>query len=132
MLVRRWLLTFAVAGTLAACGGPQGPKGDPGPQGPQGQNGAPGPQGPPGSPGPPGQQGPQGPAGPTEGMRVIRSECDSGACTAHCNDNEVLVAAYCGISRNPAAFLTEREVSCGVERNPANLPLVAVCVKAPP
>jgi hypothetical protein len=133
MLVGRWLVTVAVAGALASCGqGPQGPKGEAGPPGPPGQKGDPGAQGPGGQSGPAGQQGPQGPAGPTEGVRVIRSNCDIGACTAECHENEILVAAYCGISRNPAVFLTERAVSCGVERNPANIPLIAVCVMAPP
>jgi hypothetical protein len=133
MPVGRWLLAVVVAGALAGCGrGPQGPKGEAGPPGPQGANGDPGAQGPPGLPGPAGPPGPPGPAASTEGVRVIRSNCDVGACTAQCNENEILVAAYCGISRNPATFLTERAVSCGVERNPANLPLVAVCVTAPP
>jgi hypothetical protein len=49
-----------------------------------------------------------------------------------CRDDEVLVTAYCGPTRNAATFLGERGATCGVEPNPANDPLVAVCVGSPP
>jgi hypothetical protein len=48
-----------------------------------------------------------------------------------CKDNEVLVTAYCGPTRNAAQFLGERGASCGPEASPANAPLIAVCVAAP-
>jgi hypothetical protein len=127
-------IALALLVALAGCG--QGPKGDPGPPGPPGPKGDPGPQGPEGVPGPPGppgprgEQGPPGPPGPS--MRVVRSSCLSGGCTVICHPGEVLVTAYCGPTRNPATFLTEDSATCGVESNPANHPLVAICVAAPP
>ncbi|HEX5508986.1 MAG TPA: hypothetical protein VFX37_10825 [Pseudolabrys sp.] len=44
----------------------------------------------------------------------------------------MLVTAYCGVTRKPATFLTEKSVSCGVVPNAADSPLVAVCVSASP
>jgi hypothetical protein len=64
-------------------------------------------------------------------MRVVRVSCDQTTCTATCEEEEVLVSAYCGTQRNPANVLTERSVSCGVVPSAANSPLVAVCVRAP-
>jgi hypothetical protein len=49
-----------------------------------------------------------------------------------CNEDEVLVTAYCGPQRQPANVLTERSVSCGVVPSAASSPLVAVCLRAPP
>jgi Collagen triple helix repeat (20 copies) len=126
---------FIVAGflvlSLAACGKSQkGDAGPPGPPGPKGDPGAAGPPGPVGPPGPPGPQGEQGPPSPS--IRVIRLDCLVGGCSASCRGNEVLVSAYCGPARNPATYIGERQVSCGVEANTANVPLVAICVAAPP
>jgi len=122
-------LLTGLSGTLAGCG--KGPQGDAGPAGPQGQNGDPGPVGPAGPAGPPGPAGPQGQQGPpSPSVRVVKSDCVSG-CTVQCQDNEVLVTAYCGPTRNQAQFLGERGASCGPEATPANAPLVAVCVASP-
>ena len=122
---------LATACGLTACG--KGPQGDAGPAGPKGDIGAAGPAGPAGPPGPAGAQGPagpQGPVGPVGGVRIVKSDCTSG-CTVQCKDNEVLVTAYCGPTRNAAQFLGERGASCGPEASPANAPLVAVCAAAP-
>jgi hypothetical protein len=123
-------LVIGLLAGLAGCGkGPQGDNGPTGPQGPKGDAGPAGPIGPPGPPGPQGPQGKEGPPSPT--IRVVRSDCLSGSCTVECHDNEVLVNAYCGPTRNRAQFLGERAASCGPEATPANAPLVAVCVGAP-
>jgi len=50
------------------------------------------------------------------------------ACTATCDETEVLASAYCGPTRQPGQILTERSVSCGVVPDPAKTPLVAICV----
>ena len=122
-------LWVGVAGGFSACGkGPQGDAGPAGPQGPKGDVGAVGPAGPVGPPGPQGQQGPAGPPSPS--IRVVKSDCTSG-CTVQCQENEVLVTAYCGPTRNAAQMLGERGASCGPDATPANAPLVAVCVAAP-
>jgi hypothetical protein len=60
---------------------------------------------------------------------VPESRCDATGCTAQCGDDEVMLMAYCGATRNPAAFPTERSASCRL-RNPANSPLIAACAKA--
>src|SRR5262249_45942238 len=102
MRVSHLALTVALLVGLGACGkGPQGDAGPPGRQGPKGDAGPIGPAGPPGPPGPQGEKGPAGPASPS--IRVIRSDCVSG-CSVQCQDNEVLVAAYCGATRNQAQF----------------------------
>jgi hypothetical protein len=120
------LLSIALIVGLAACSKPEpGPKGDPGPAGPAGPKGDRGDPGPPGVQGPPG---PQGPAGPASQVRVIRQNCLNATCTASCNDNEVLVSAYCGVNRQNATVLTERAVSCGIVPDPARSPLIAICV----
>src|ERR1700735_4444826 len=81
--------------------------------------------------GPAGTAGPQGPAGPpSPSVRVVKSDCTSG-CTVQCQENEILVTAYCGPTRNAAQMLGERGASCGPVASPANAPLVAVCVAAP-
>jgi Collagen triple helix repeat (20 copies) len=123
------VLLTGIAGGLAACGkGPQGDTGPAGPQGPKGDVGAVGPAGPAGSAGPAGPQGPAGPPSPS--VRVVKSDCVSG-CTVQCQENEVLVTAYCGPTRNAAQMLGERGASCGPTASPANAPLIAVCVAAP-
>jgi hypothetical protein len=124
------ILTLAailgIALCVTACGKPeQGAKGDAGPPGPPGPKGDRGDVGPPGEPGPPG---PQGPPGPASQVRVLRQNCVTSTCTASCNESEVLVAAYCGATRQPAAILSERSVSCGIVPDPARSPLVAICV----
>ena len=120
------MAVIVVSACLAACGqpGPQGPKGDTGPAGPPGPKGDTGMNG---VPGPPGPQGPQGRAGVSASVRVIRQNCLEASCTAQCDVNEVLVAAYCGVARHPATFLSENSVSCGIVPTAANSPLVAVC-----
>ena len=124
---------------VAGCGKPEpGPKGDAGPSGPKGDAGPAGPAGPRGDRGETGPAGPAGPAGPqgsagtSSQVRVIRQTCASTTCTAACNESEVLVAAYCGPSRQSATVLTERSVSCGVTPDPERNPLVVVCISAPP
>ncbi len=126
------MLLMGFACGLAACGkGPKGDTGPAGPQGPKGDVGAVGPAGPAGPPGPQGQAGPAGPPGPPgASVRVLKSDCTSG-CTVQCKENEVLVTAYCGPTRNPAQILGERGASCGPETSPSNAPLVAVCVAGP-
>lgn len=122
-------LLAGLSGALAGCG--KGPQGDAGPAGPQGPKGDAGPAGPVGPVGPAGPAGPQGQAGPASpSIRVIKSDCGAG-CTVQCQDNEVLVTAYCGPTRNQAQFLGERGASCGADATAANGPLVAVCVGAP-
>lgn len=116
---------IALSLCVAACGKPEpGPKGDPGAAGPPGPKGDPGPPGPAGPQGPPGAQGP---AGPSANVRVLRQNCLTTTCTATCNENEVLVSAYCGANRNSANVLSERSVSCGVVPDPTRSPLVAIC-----
>jgi hypothetical protein len=61
-------------------------------------------------------------------LRIVRSNCDATSCAAQCGDDEVLLIAYCGSTRNAATFPTERSASCRV-RNAANSPLIAVCAK---
>lgn len=118
-------LLAAMTMTLAGCG--KGPQGDQGPPGPQGPKGDVGPAGPAGPPGPPGPQGPQGAAGPPgAGVRIVKSDCTA-SCSVQCQENEVLVTAYCGPTRNQAQFLGERGASCGPQLSPSNTPLVAVC-----
>jgi hypothetical protein len=124
------LLAVALLAGLSACGkGPQGDTGPAGPQGPKGDTGPAGPIGPPGPAGPPGPQGQQGPPSPS--VRVVKTDCVSGSCTVECRDNEVLVTAYCGPTRNPAQFLAERSASCGPAASPSNAPLIAVCIASP-
>jgi hypothetical protein len=60
----------------------------------------------------------------------VRASCIASTCVAECQSNEVLVAAYCGASRSPATFLTERSASCGIVPNSANSPLTVVCVSS--
>jgi hypothetical protein len=115
---------------LVGCGESQGPRGEPGPQGPQGARGDIGPQGPQGQSGAQGPAGPPGPPGLSSTTRIIRIKCGAQACTAQCQLEEVLVAAYCGPARKAAAYLSENSVSCGILPNATDSPLVAVCVRA--
>jgi hypothetical protein len=116
-------LSGALTITLCLVGCGQGPQGDPGPAGPAGPQGA---QGPAGPQGPPGWPGPPGPPGAP--VRVVQSSCTSASCAAECRNDEVLLIAYCGPTRNPAVYPAERSASCRV-RGGANSPLVAVCAK---
>jgi hypothetical protein len=127
----RFLAVIAISLIAASCGeGQPASKGDPGPPGPPGPKGDQGPQGPPGPPGAAGIQGPPGPPGPAAQTRNIRANCALQSCTVQCEQDEVLVTAYCGIKRKPATFLTDTSVSCGITPSPADNPLVAVCVRA--
>src|SRR5262250_46973 len=99
--------------------GLRAPRGDAGPVGPAGLPGPPGPQG---------EKGPPGPPSPS--IRAIRSDCVSG-CSVQCQDNEVLITAYCGVTRNQAQFPSERGASCGPVPSASNTPLIAVCVGSP-
>src|SRR5262249_49533745 len=100
--------------------------------GPAGEKGEPGPAGPAGPPGPPGPQGAEGPPGPPgvaeDAIRVIRLDCTAAACRGECNQNEVLVIAYCGPRRSPVTLINERTVAC--PRLAATSPLIMVCAKA--
>jgi hypothetical protein len=117
----RLLIAISLAASLVACGeGPPGPKGDPGPPGPPGAMGDAGPAGP---------VGPQGPAGPSAQVRVIRAPCAATSCSAQCEQDEVLLNAYCGAARAPAVFPTERSATCRT-RTAANNPLVVACAKS--
>ena len=132
MRMQRIALVIALCLGLANCGqGPQGPKGEAGVAGPAGEKGE---AGPPGPPGPKGDAGPAGPAGSpgpaaaASALRVIRVSCESAACTAACNQDEVLVSAYCGPGRSAVTLVNERSVSCP-SRRAATSPLVAICAK---
>jgi hypothetical protein len=115
----RALIAIAVAVSLAGCGkAPEAAKGDPGPAGPPGATGETGPAG------------PAGPPGASSTVRIVRANCDATSCAAQCNDDEVLLMAYCGAARIAAIFPTERSASCRV-RNAANSPLIAACAKTP-
>jgi len=135
MDVRRLGCVIVLVLGLSAC---EGPKGDPGGAGPPGEKGETGPAGPPGSPGPPGPPGPQGPEGPQgpaaltgEGsIRVMRANCVNAACRAACNQDEVLVIAYCGPRRSPVVLVDERTVTC--PRGATTSPLTAICAKVTP
>ena len=122
------LFLAAISLCVVSCdqsSGPVGEIGMPGPQGPKGVNGSPGP---PGSPGP---QGPPGPAGPrgSSSLRIIRLNCSLESCEANCELDEALMTAYCGPSRKPPTFLSERSVSCGAAPTSSDSPLVVVCVR---
>jgi Collagen triple helix repeat (20 copies) len=132
MGMQRIALVVALCLGLASCGqGPQGPKGEQGVAGPAGEKGEAGPPGPPGPKGDAGPAGPAGPPGPAAaagGVRVIRVSCETAACSAACNQDEVLVSAYCGPGRSAVTLVNERSVSCP-SRRAATSPLVAICAK---
>jgi len=126
-------LIIALSLCLAGCGqGSQGPKGEAGAAGPPGEKGEPGPPGPAGPRGEAGPPGPSGPAGSATAntLRVVRIDCGTSACTAACNQDEVLVTAYCGPRRSAVTLVNERSASC--PRGAGTSPLVAVCAKITP
>ena len=94
--------------------------GDAGPAGPVGPQGPPGPVGP---LGPAGPEGPPAPAGSSPQVRVVRALCEATTCSVQCEQDEVLLTAYCGAARTPAVFPTERSATCRT-RTAANNPLV--------
>jgi hypothetical protein len=87
-----------------------GAKGDPGPRG---------------EPGPPGPRGPAGDAG----IRILRQDCPGGNCDVRCEDDEILLTAYCGIGRTPAVYTSDTSAICR-SRTTAKVQVVAACVKA--
>jgi hypothetical protein len=114
----RALIVVASTAILVACGKePEAAKSDPGQAGPPGPRGE---AGPPEPPGPPGAS--------SSAVRIMRSNCDATNCATQCNDDEVLLMAYCSSARNAATFPTERCASCR-NRNVANNPLVTACIK---
>src|SRR5215813_3525506 len=125
MDVKSIVVAIALSVCVASCG--EGPKGEPGSAGPPGERGEPGPAGPPGPPGPPG---PATGTGGESAVRVMRSNCQTATCRGECNEDEVLVAAYCGPRRSAVALVNERTVTC--PRGAATSPLVMVCAKAVP
>jgi collagen triple helix repeat protein len=136
MRIESIALVIAFSLCLASCGqGPQGPKGEAGAAGPPGEKGEPGPPGPAGPRGEKGEAGPPGPSGSTGSagvntVRVVRIDCGTSACTAGCNQDEVLVTAYCGPRRSAVTLVNERSASC--PRGAGTSPLVAVCAKITP
>jgi hypothetical protein len=122
---------IALSVCLASCGeGTTGPKGEPGAAGPAGEKGDPGPAGPQGAQGPPGPPGSAAASGGESPVRVTRSDCQAAACRGECNQDEVLVVAYCGARRGAVTLVNERTVTCA--RGAATSPLVMVCAKAAP
>jgi hypothetical protein len=133
MYFRSFASAVALSVCIAGCGGPKGEPGAAGPAGERGEAGPPGPAGPAGPPGPPGPPGSAGPTGSqtAEGtVRVIRSNCEAAACRAECNQDEVVVNAYCGPRRTAATVVNERTVACA--RGAAASPLVMICAKVAP
>src|SRR6516165_10142242 len=116
---------IALSICVAGCG--QGPKGEPGAAGPPGP---PGPSGPQGAQGPPGPPGAAAAAGGESALRVMRSNCQAATCRSECNEDEVLIVAYCGPGRRAVTLVNERTVTC--PRGAATSPLVMVCAKAAP
>jgi hypothetical protein len=112
------LIVLAVG--LAACDQTPASKGEPGPQGLPGERGEIGPPGPPG---------PAGVVGPASHLRMIRVTCDAASCDAECNEDEVLLIAYCGAARTAPIYPTERSATCRT-RIAANNPLILACVKS--
>jgi hypothetical protein len=43
---------------------------------------------------------------------VMRSNCQAATCRAECNEDEVLIVAYCGPRRSAVTFVNERTVTC--------------------
>ena len=85
--------------------------------------------GPRGERGPPGQPGPRGAAGDA-GVRILRSDCDTGNCTVACDNDEVLLTAHCGVGRAQAIYPTEHTALCRSPGGRARVEVVAACVKA--
>jgi hypothetical protein len=84
--------------------------------------------GPPGERGPVGPPGPRGPAGEA-GVRIVRADCTAANCTAACAADEVLLNAYCGPTRAPAAYPTESSAACRVVGR-GRVEVVVACLKA--
>jgi hypothetical protein len=66
--------------------------------------------------------------GPAAGIRVVHSSCDETSCTVECNEDEMLLTAYCGPKRNTAITPTERSATCR-SQVPVNSPIIAACAK---
>jgi hypothetical protein len=146
MYVKSIAAVIALSICVGGCGqgqkgesGAAGPPGEKGEAGPAGPPGPPGPSGPPGPPGPSGPQGAAGPPGPPgaaatasgeSALRVVRSNCEAATCRGECNEDEVLIVAYCGPRRRAITLVNERTVTC--PRGTATSPLVMVCAKAAP
>jgi hypothetical protein len=112
------LIVLALAFAMAGCAKSEpGEKGDPGPPGPAGAKGDTGPRG------------PAGPPGASGALHIVRATCDATNCAVQCGDDEVLLIAYCGATRIPATFPTERSATCRA-RTAANSPIIAACAKA--
>ena len=60
----------------------------------------------------------------------VRSNCEAATCRGECNEDEVLIVAYCGPRRRAITLVNERTVTC--PRGAATSPLVMVCAKAAP
>jgi hypothetical protein len=137
MRIRDLALVCALGLALAACGdNAKGPKGDAGPAGAQGQKGDPGPAGPPGPQGPKGDAGPAGPQGPAGAaaaagnVRVVRAACNADGCTVNCEDDELLMTAWCGAARVAATISNDKSATCR-RKGAASNPLIGFCIKAP-
>jgi len=63
-------------------------------------------------------------------LRVTRSNCQAATCRGECNEDEVLIVAYCGPRRSAVTLVNERTATC--PRGAATSPLVVVCAKAAP
>jgi hypothetical protein len=93
--------------------------------------GPPGPRGPAGPAGPPGPPGPRAAAGESS-VRIVRADCGAGSCVAECDDDEILLSAYCSPNRPVAAYYpSEHSASCrlGAARG-GHFEVVAACVRA--
>jgi len=58
----------------------------------------------------------------------VRAGCDAASCTVVCNDDEIVLIAYCGRHRESAEFPTERSASCRRHERESD-PLLAACAK---
>ena len=85
--------------------------------------------GPQGERGPAGPAGARGPAGDAP-IRILRVDCTAGNCTAECNDDEILLSAYCSPNRSPVAYPTEHSAVCRAQIGRVKVEVVAACLKA--
>src|SRR5262249_47185941 len=74
---------------------------------------------------PPGPPGAAAGTGGESAVRVMRSNCQTATCRGECNEDEVLVAAYCGPRRSAVVPVNERKVT--FPRGATTSPLVMVC-----